>query len=247
MCCEEKRKSYYWLLRIINKSDVKFYSKGQIKFGKPLNWIKQGDGRNDIFEGALAIELANEKRKYTNCKNHPRTLQEEIIGKYRIIRDVRTLNVPTLCFYGLEEKNGRIDVPDKYFTDFCDCREDYCIIVIEAKSFYNELQKSLNKIGFNNELFFHSIIYENKNTGYNVYPQFPYELLRKDEDRYSHQNEARMLVVSENKDLIDIFDRNDYIVNIDINNIIHGFLEVPTDNEKVIITINNNELFIDLK
>lgn len=216
------QREYSWLIRVAKKSELIDIINGNIRFSLPKYWIKPGDGINDQLEGV----------------HH--------ISKKIVYRREKIGEIPALCFYGIENKNLiSYQIPKKYFEDFAANQEEYGLVIVEARFFYDEIVKALRKIGYDKkDLFFKGIEYVNIGEGYYCDREYPYELCYKDKEKYAYQNETRFIIISgANSKLID----NNYYINIDIKNIQHRLFIVPNEKEKVLITKIGKEFFMEIK
>lgn len=135
-----------------------------------------------------------------------------------------------------------------YFEDFVDKKEEYGFAVIGAKEFNDALKEAITKFGFlETDLFFHSIKCCKKDIGFSSLDKFPYELLYKDEKKYSHQHEVRFFITNYDLNALKLLKKNNNIVTLDINKIkVLDFYKIPSEQEKAIIQKKNEEITIEI-
>lgn len=125
-----------------------------------------------------------------------------------------------MCFFSIETDCEYIEIPDEFFYDFVDKKEEYGFAVIDAKGFNDALKEKITKFGFlETDLFFHSIKYCKKDIGFSSLDKFPYELLYKDEKKYSHQHEVRFFITNYDLNALKLLKNNNNIVTLDSNKI----------------------------
>lgn len=193
-------KKFQWILRCKDKDSLNDIKDGIIRFSSPKFWQKAGRGVNDIYEGTIAIINDLEKHYVRECPK----IHEKVVKNETILYDERIFEVPCICFYGIEAKKGMIVVPNEYFTDFIgEDKNKYGLIIIDANDLFRRLNDSLLKLGFEEkDLFPKSIEYLDIHNIEKIIEKrkipFPHELTFKDHS-YSHQNELRFYIISENE------------------------------------------------
>lgn len=217
------RKMYQLVMIIMKKEFAENWKNGSVKFSTILSWLGNGDGKIDNFEGALYYK------------------KDEIL-----IRRNNITKIPVLCFYGIEAKDGMLKIDNSYVNDFIKDnegninRENYRIVIIDYVLFYNELIKSLRKIGFSEkDWFWKSIDYHKDYEEHLSSNPYPYELFEK-RDFYSHQSEVRF-ILKDNKKALEKMFQNDLLIINDNSNYIVDVYEIPLEKEKFCFNINANE------
>lgn len=124
------------LFGVIRCTNVKyarnFMEKGQIKFSTPREWESYAiKGRGDVYEGTKAFaciyDIENVKKLCNRCEG-----TEQVIHDNRIIfKYTRSMKLPCLCMYKLNIGNFSVpdregwqnvhkNIPATYFKDFAD-------------------------------------------------------------------------------------------------------------------------------
>lgn len=107
-----KKIDVYLLYKIMNKEFIDSFSKGNFYFSCCSNWIsiaKQngGKGQGDLYEGVFAKYLKKNSRK--PIKNYKKMfgkdLKVESVDGYVLLRRKSSLNIPTICFYSIDNES----------------------------------------------------------------------------------------------------------------------------------------------
>ncbi len=213
-------KYYSWLIRIAKRDEIDDMANGIFRFSLPKYWLKGGKGIFDIDEGI--------------CKKN----------NGEIFRRGNILDLPTICFYGIESKEDEFDIPQEYFRDFSKNTSDYSFIILEANSFYSELLKFFRLEYDNNKILRKGIDYVNKTDNFESEYDYPWELFYKN-NNYSYQNEFRFVLNFDKKSSEYLYlEQNNYKLKLNISNIQNEKFIIPEENEIVHVKKKDNKIDI---
>lgn len=233
-----------WLIRCTKHEYAKqFLDEGVIKFNTPFNWIEleksEGKGRGDLLEGIFASAPTHDFNKRMVLYKLRENVITEQCSANVVLRSEKILDIPCFSLFVLSENSfsnnffietnkfaNTTKLVTQYFNDFSNfkTREEIESLDIEnrpvvlfiqsPKKFLDRLKISLKKIGFKEEeILIDFVQYIDKNQTFLSSLKFPRELFIKDTS-FKHQSELRIILNSNNKNVLDRFKKNDYYVKL---------------------------------
>ena len=161
----------------------KFIETGNIRFGKPSEWInyykKNGDGRGDLLEGSFPSSDKYDDKLLNDFKTlrpNITSVKDERAGRF-YFQSQDVLDLRTFCVFGLntslfpqslegEDKNfyPTGNISKQYFDDFWDKTKEeteklpeeqkpVLLIIKNPSEFFKRLKQSLYKLGFEENEF----------------------------------------------------------------------------------------------
>lgn len=218
----------------------KFIQTGNIRFGKPQEWIecykKYGKGRGDLFEGTFASIQKSVQMPKTllllrdNCELLER--KDRIYFSSSKVKQYRTFGLYGLDLERFENKKGyphgiypTFTLKQEYFKDFYQEEESSCVelkekdkpvllIIKNVSLFFDRLITKLISLGFKKEeIIIMPVKYVNIHTNF-ISPREPYELFLKDVS-YFNQSEIRIVLNLDNVDAMNRIEKTNGIIDLD--------------------------------
>lgn len=233
-------------------------SKGEIHFGSVGNWIGGKTLNNDKLEGAFRFV------PHKNINNHELFKENNKL----FVRDSRVKTGFGFCVFGVGdgdyEKSEEIDDNGSHYrccyletaylepyksipriNEYLNCRDNNkrkLIYITHPELFITAIMEELYKFGFKkDEIFCQPIVYIDKYHS-NVYDAFPACLFYKDL-YYSKENEIRIIIASERKEIIKNFLTKE--CNIEIGDISNYAKIIDFPYEDIQIRKVNNHIIFD--
>ncbi|MBR6669176.1 MAG: tetratricopeptide repeat protein [Ruminococcus sp.] len=221
-----------------------FLDTGNIRFGKPSEWIEyyknHGNGRGDLLEGSFACIQKFDDRPikfYNEYRTNVIITQDERNGNY-YFQSSDVLNLRTFCLFGLNkslfthnlEAEDRMVYPTgsiskRYFDDFSNIsqaeyeslpknQKPVLLMIGNPHEFFVRLKQKLNEIGLQqNDYIIHPVKYSDMQKSFLVGDPMPGELFLKD-NSFNYQSEIRVVITTDKKDVIELLEKNNGIIDL---------------------------------
>jgi tetratricopeptide (TPR) repeat protein len=220
-----------------------FITSGNLRFGKPCEWIRYGEthghGRGDPAEGSFAaiFQKDSQTSDFLNCLR-PNVTQRKFKNLiYFQSEDV--INLRTYCLFGLNDNSfseiHRAEdkrlypvgyISKDFFSDFANHmtqkqidqlpreKQPVLIMINNPHEFFERIKSVLMGMGIRlNEIIIRPVTYLNKKIQFTITNYPPTELFAKDED-FSSQQEIRIVIYTSRPEIIKKFNDCDGIINI---------------------------------
>jgi len=221
----------------------RFIESGNMRFGTPKEWIGSQDsskqsGRIDPFEGVFAALSEPDPIPINYLKTIRSNVMIKEIAKLTCLQSEDALGMRTYCLFGINDNMFPNQWQDKtgqdyqygiitrdYFEDFANgsdnggadldsMHQPALIMISNPHEFFSRVRRFFLGLGLTEqEVLIQPVHYINKREPHIIDESFPTELFTKDTD-YSHQSEIRIVLHTNNQEVLKLLNDRNGIVDI---------------------------------
>lgn len=220
-----------------------FLDTGNLRFGKPIEWIKEasvnGEGRGDYLEGSFAGCQESNQSFIDFIQSHTSDSTYKIINNRCFFHREKVLDLRTFCLFGINDDSfpsrdwnaqHKIlpsgTIPLNYFQDFYkgiteseydalpDNKKPVVIMINNPHGFFERIRKFFINMGVDEKsILISPVTYIDMSTEFIIDAAPPAELFFKSE-RFSNQSEIRIVIATSDDNIIKKIDDCNGIFNI---------------------------------